>query len=53
MEVVWSRDHIRKYILRPPTGVAMPAYAERLTEEELVGLVAFCHVAQTFRRRPE
>jgi len=52
MPAVRSRDHIRKYILQPPTGIAMPAYDGRLTEEELEGLTAFCHVAQTFRRRP-
>lgn len=53
MPVVRSREHIRKYILQPPSGVSMPAYNGRLTDEELEGLTAFCHVAQTFRRRPE
>lgn len=43
-----SRDKIRQYILRPPPEVAMPGYEDRLDEEELVALVEFCHVVQTF-----
>ena len=50
---VRSREHIRNYILQPPTGIAMPAYEGRVDETELTALAAFCHVAQTFPRRPE
>lgn len=49
---VRSDRHIRDYILQPPPDVAMPSYKDRLTDDELTALVAFCHVAQTFRRRP-
>jgi len=51
IEAMLSRDHIREYILQPPEGIAMPSYEQRLEEAELESLVAFCHVAQTFRRR--
>jgi mono/diheme cytochrome c family protein len=43
-----SLDELRTYILRPPAGVAMPAYEGRLAEAELDYVVEFCHVAQTF-----
>jgi cytochrome c551/c552 len=43
-----SLDKIREYVLNPPIGVAMPSYQGRMTEEELVAVVAFCHVVQTF-----
>lgn len=46
-----SRKDIRDYTLQPPEGIAMPAYAGRLNEEELAAVVEFCHVAQTFPRR--
>jgi ubiquinol-cytochrome c reductase cytochrome b subunit len=45
-----SRDEMRAFILQPPEGVAMPAYARRITEEELELLLEFVHVAQTFPR---
>lgn len=47
-----SQEALRDYILQPPAGVAMPAYAGRLNDDELKYLVDFCHVAQTFPRRP-
>ncbi len=53
IQKVRSRDYIREYILQPPTGIAMPPYQGRLDESELTALAAFCHVAQTFPRRPE
>ncbi|MEX0717843.1 MAG: cytochrome b N-terminal domain-containing protein [Planctomycetaceae bacterium] len=46
-----TRDEMRSYILKPPEGIAMPAYEDRLTDEELERLVDFCHVAQSFARR--
>lgn len=49
---VRSAGHIRDYILQPPPDVAMPSYEGRLSDDELDALVAFCHVAQTFHRRP-
>jgi ubiquinol-cytochrome c reductase cytochrome b subunit len=45
-----SLDEIRKYILQPPAGVAMPAYEGRLTEEQLSLVAEYVHVAQTFPR---
>jgi len=47
-----SHDKIRQYILQPPAGVAMPGYEGRLEESELVALTEFCHLVQTFPRRP-
>lgn len=48
-----SQAELRHYILHPPTEVAMPSYADRLSEEDLERLVAFVLVAQTFRQRLE
>ncbi|HUG92898.1 MAG TPA: cytochrome b N-terminal domain-containing protein [Planctomycetaceae bacterium] len=50
-----ARDEIRDYVLRPPEGVAMPAYQDqidsgRMSREELELIVGFVHVAQTFPR---
>jgi len=45
-----SREKIREYILNPPSGIAMPSYEGRMTEEDLDAVVAFCHVVQTFPR---
>lgn len=45
-----SHKELRDYIVQPPVGVAMPAYADRLTEEELEQLVAFVLVVQIARR---
>lgn len=45
-----SIEHIRRYVLEPPEGVAMPSYAGRMTEDELQKVVDFVHVAQTFPR---
>ncbi len=47
-----SVEYIRDYVLQPPANVAMPSYEGRLEEDELEAVVAFCHVAQTFQRRP-
>lgn len=47
-----SQEELRRYILRPPEGVAMPSYEGRLTEEELNRLVDYVLVAQTLRREP-
>lgn len=46
-----SQDKIRDYILQPPEGIAMPGYEGRLSDEELIALTEFCHVAQTFPLR--
>lgn len=47
----WSQAELRQYILSPPAGVAMPAYAGRLSEEELERIVDFVLVVQTARPR--
>jgi ubiquinol-cytochrome c reductase cytochrome b subunit len=47
-----SQEELRDYILRPPEGVAMPRYEDRLTQEELDRLVDYVLVGQTFRREP-
>jgi ubiquinol-cytochrome c reductase cytochrome b subunit len=47
---VRTRAEMREYILAPPEGVAMPAYAGRISEEELGHLLDFVHAAQTFPR---
>lgn len=47
----WSLDEIRQFTLRPPKGVAMPAYEGRLSDEQLNAIVEFVHVAQTFPRK--
>lgn len=44
----YSREQLRNYILHPPEGVAMPAYAGHITEEDLEEVVNFVLVAQTF-----
>lgn len=46
-----SVDELRKFISQPPQGAAMPAYADRLSEEELNALVDFVLIAQTFPRK--
>jgi mono/diheme cytochrome c family protein len=48
----YSPDEIRKYVVAPPEGVAMPSYAGRLSAEDLDRIVEYVHVAQTFPRRP-
>jgi ubiquinol-cytochrome c reductase cytochrome b subunit len=45
-----SPDELRRYILQPPEGVAMPGYRGRLSEEQLTQLVSFVLAAQTLRR---
>jgi ubiquinol-cytochrome c reductase cytochrome b subunit len=42
-----SLQELREFTLRPPPGVAMPAYAGRMSAEELERVVEFCHFAQT------
>lgn len=44
----YSLDGIRRYVLAPPPGVAMPAYGGRMPPEDLELVVEFCHVAQMF-----
>ncbi|HEV2292204.1 MAG TPA: cytochrome b N-terminal domain-containing protein [Tepidisphaeraceae bacterium] len=46
----YSLEGIRRYVMDPPAGVAMPSYRERMPEEELTLVAEFCHVAQTFPR---
>lgn len=46
----YSQDELRRYVLRPPDGVAMPSYEGRMPEEDLARIVAFVLVAQTFER---
>lgn len=53
LEHVYSQQELRDYIRQPPAGVAMPAYGDRLGDDELDRLVAFVLVAQTFRRNQE
>lgn len=47
---VRSRVEMRDYILRPPEGIAMPAYEGYISEEDLERLLDFVHAAQTFPR---
>jgi cytochrome c553 len=44
----YSLEGIRSYMREPPAGVAMPAYRDRMSEEDLTLVAEFCHVAQTF-----
>ena len=50
MDRLYSPAELRRYILHPPAGVAMPSYEGRVSEGDLERLVAFVLVAQTFRR---
>lgn len=47
-----SRAEMRAFVLSPPREVAMPAYAGRITEDEMEDLLEFIHIAQTFPREP-
>ena len=49
-QVMRSQHDLREYVLHPPPGVAMPAYANRLTDEELDQVVAFVLQVQIARR---
>lgn len=51
LPVPYSRDAMRDFILRPSPGAAMPAYAERITDEHLERILDYIHLAQTFPRR--
>ena len=53
MDRIYSQTELQQYILQPPPDVAMPGYAERISDEELERVVAFVLVAQTFRRTQE
>jgi cytochrome c553 len=50
---IYSQHELREYILQPPAGVAMPAYAGQMSDDDLEQVVAFVLVAQTFRRNQE
>jgi quinol-cytochrome oxidoreductase complex cytochrome b subunit len=50
IEGKYSPDELRKYVLNPPAGVAMPAYEGHITERDLTRIVEFVLVAQTFPR---
>lgn len=43
-----SREDYREYILKPPEGIAMPAYEGRMSEAELKAVIDFVHAAQAF-----
>jgi mono/diheme cytochrome c family protein len=45
---IYSEAELRHYVLHPPPGVAMPAYAGRIEDSDLARVVAFVLVAQTF-----
>jgi ubiquinol-cytochrome c reductase cytochrome b subunit len=47
----FSRAEMRAFVLRPPEGVAMPAYEGRLSEHDLERIIDFIHTAQAFPRR--
>lgn len=51
LEVRLSEDELRRFLLAPPDGAAMPSYRGRATDEEIEALVAFVLVTQTFPRR--
>ncbi|HET9237579.1 MAG TPA: cytochrome b N-terminal domain-containing protein [Oligoflexus sp.] len=51
LKVRLSADELRDFIRQPPKHVAMPAYGERLSSEELNALVDFVLVAQTFPQK--
>jgi ubiquinol-cytochrome c reductase cytochrome b subunit len=44
------RAEMVSFILQPPEGVAMPAYAGRISEEELERLLDYVHAAQAWPR---
>lgn len=50
---LYSQAELREYILHPPAGVEMPAYAGRIPEEDLTAIVDFVLVTQTFPRKQE
>ncbi|WP_218110323.1 menaquinol-cytochrome c reductase cytochrome b/c subunit [Oligoflexus tunisiensis] len=51
LKVRLSADELRQFIRQPPQGVAMPAYGQRLADDEIDALVDFVLVAQTFPRK--
>lgn len=53
MDRTYSQAELRRYILQPPEGVAMPSYSKRIPGDDLERVVAFVLVAQTFRRSQE
>ncbi len=50
MRHFYSQEELRRYILEPPPGVAMPSYAGHLTGADLEHVVAYVLVAQMFPR---
>jgi ubiquinol-cytochrome c reductase cytochrome b subunit len=48
LSVRLSADELKHFISHPPRNAAMPAYGDRLSEEDLNALVDFVLVAQTF-----
>jgi ubiquinol-cytochrome c reductase cytochrome b subunit len=53
LDVRLSADELREVIRHPPQGIAMPAYGDRLSNEEIQALVDFVLVAQTFPQEYE
>lgn len=50
LEDRYSAEALRQYILRPPPGVAMPAYEGRITPEDLDRIAQFVLAIQTVER---
>jgi ubiquinol-cytochrome c reductase cytochrome b subunit len=51
LDVRLSADELREFIRHPPQKAAMPAYGDRLSQDELEALVDFVLVAQTFPQK--
>ncbi|MEX0798730.1 MAG: cytochrome b N-terminal domain-containing protein [Bacteriovoracaceae bacterium] len=48
-----SREEVLRFILNPPKDIPMPSYEGRLTEEEVIRIMEFVHLAQTFPFKQE